>query len=199
MTEQEKMLKGQLYDASDEELCALRHKANSLCLKYNSLEEDDPLRQKILEELIPLHNGVYINAPIHMDYGKNISFGKDCFVNYNFTVLDCAPIRIGNHVQIGPNVTIASALHPLRAEERRTFINERGVLGDREYALPITIEDDCWIASNVVITAGVTIGEGSVIGAGSVVLHDIPAHSLAAGVPCKVIREITEKDSIYHD
>ena len=96
----------------------------------------------------------------------------------------------------GPNCTIATPMHPFRWQERNIKFKEDGTGYDDEYGKPITIGSNCWIASNVVITAGVTIGEGCVIGAGSVVTRDIPANSLAAGNPCRVIRQITEADSV---
>ena len=95
---------------------------------------------------------------------------------------------------IGPNVTIATPMHPLLPEERNCRMREDGSMCNLEYAKPVIIEKDCWLAANVVGCGGVTIGEGSVIGAGSVVTRNIPPHSLAAGNPCRVIREITEKD-----
>ena len=98
---------------------------------------------------------------------------------------------------MGTGVTIVTALHPMRYQERNIHMSEKGYLTDDEYGKPITIEDNCWIASNVTICGGVTIGEGCVIGAGSVVTRSIPKNSFAAGNPCKVIREITEKDTIY--
>ena len=98
---------------------------------------------------------------------------------------------------MGPNVSIVTPIHPFLAKERNTYVNEKGKITDKEYAAPIVIEGNNWIASNVTICGGVTIGEGSVIGAGSVVIRDIPKNSLAAGNPCRVIRELTEQDSIY--
>ena len=95
---------------------------------------------------------------------------------------------------IGPNVTLATPMHPLLPEERNIQKREDGSIYNLEYAKPITIKDNCWLASNVVVCGGVTIGEGCVIGAGSVVTKDIPPYSLAAGNPCRVIRQITEKD-----
>ena len=98
--------------------------------------------------------------------------------------------------QIGPNVTLATPMHPLLPEERNVRQRQDGSYYNLEYAKPIVIKDDCWLASNVIVCVGVTIGEGSVIGAGSVVTRDIPPHSLAAGNPCRVIRTLTEKDRI---
>ena len=197
MTEQEKMLKGMIYDPNDGELATLRKYAHKLCSRYNRLDEDDGKRSEIIEMLLPQHNDVYLQGPIFFDYGEFTSFGKRCYANFNFTVLDCAPVTIGDDVFFGPNVCIATAVHPLIAVERNMYETEHGMLTDREYAKPIVIQSGCWIASNVVVCGGVTIGQGSVIGAGSVVTRDIPEGVFAAGNPCRVIRKITEQDSVY--
>lgn len=137
-----------------------------------------------------------LQAPIYFDYGCNTTFGKFSGANFNFTCLDVCPVTIGDNVMIGPNVTLATPMHPLLPDERNIRQREDGSVYNLEYAKPIVIENDCWLASNVIVCGGVTIGEGSVIGAGSVVTRDIPPHSLAAGNPCKVIRKITEMDRI---
>ena len=105
-------------------------------------------------------------------------------------------MTIGENVFFGPNVSLLTPVHPLRYQDRNTYRKEDGTVTDKEYAKPITIGSNCWIAGNVTVCGGVTIGEGSVIGAGSVVTRDIPANVIAAGSPCKVIREITEEDSL---
>lgn len=197
MTEKEKMINGFIYDTSDRELDAARIRAQKLCNKFNRLAEGSKRRAKILDELIPDNNGALLRGPIFLDYGFNTAFGRMCFANFNFAVMDCAKVTIGDNVFFGPNVTIATPMHSLLANERNMFINEQGAIADFEYAKPITIESDCWIAANVVICGGVTIGRGSVIGAGSVVTKDIPEGVLAVGNPCKVIRKLTETDSMY--
>ena len=199
MTEKEKMLAGKIYDPTDETLVMLRLKAHKLSQRYNQLEEDDPKRNEILEELVPHHGAnLFLQGPIQFDYGVFTFFGENCYANFNFTVLDTCPVHIGNNVFFGPNCTIATPVHPLRYQERNIKFKENGMAYDDEYGKPTIVGKNCWIASNVVIVGGVTIGEGSVIGANSVVTHDIPAHSLAAGNPCRVIREITEQDSIKY-
>lgn len=196
MTECEKMLRGQLYDPSDEALTALRTKARKLARRFNAIDEDEPEKQAaILKELLcGSPNIPAMQAPVWFDYGCNTTFGRLCFTNFNFTCLDCCPVRIGSNVLIGPNVTLATPLHPMHYAERNIRVRADGSQYDYEYAKPITIEDDCWIASNVVVCGGVTIGRGSVIGAGSVVTRDVPPFCLAAGNPCRVIRPITESD-----
>lgn len=198
MTEREKMLSGKIYDSSDKELSSLRATAHKLCKLYNdTLEEEEEKRKKILNELIPnRREGVYLQGPIYFDYGINIAMGKNCYANFNFTVLDCCPVNIGDDVMIGPNVSLLTPMHPFLPEERNIKQRPDGTLYDDEYAKPITIGKNCWLAGNVTVIGGVTIGEGSVIGAGSVVTKDIPKNSLAAGNPCRVIRKITGSDSI---
>jgi len=199
MSEKEKMLEGKIYDPTDEELTILRTKAHRLSQHYNTLFEDDDLRNTIIDELIPSKGeGLYLQGPIYFDYGIFTSFGKNCYANFNFTVLDVCPVNIGSNVFFGPNCSLMTPRHPLRWQERNIKFKDDKTAYDDEYAKPINIGDNCWIAANVVITGGVTIGEGCVIGAGSVVTKDIPANSLAAGNPCKVIREINEKDSIKY-
>ena len=199
MSEKEKMLEGKIYDPTDEELTILRTKAHRLSQHYNTLFEDDDLRNTIIDELIPSKGeGLYLQGPIYFDYGIFTSFGKNCYANFNFTVLDVCPVNIGSNVFFGPNCSLMTPMHPLRWQERNIKFKDDKTAYDDEYAKPINIGDNCWISANVVITGGVTIGEGCVIGAGSVVTKDIPANSLAAGNPCKVIREINEKDSIKY-
>lgn len=199
MTELEKMKKGMIYDPLDPYLAKSRVRAHILCQKYNLTYETKVKRRKrLLAKLLPNQSeGLTLQGPIFFDYGFNVVFGKNFYANFNLTVLDTAMVYIGDNVYCGPNVCIVTPLHPLLPNERNQYINDKGITTDLEYAKPITIGNDCWIASDVVICAGVTIGSGCVIGAGSVVCKDIPDNSLAAGNPCKVIRKITEADSIY--
>ena len=196
MTEREKMLAGMLYDPSDPELSALLVKARKLARKYNRIDEDETQeREKVLRELLP--NTPFLpslQAPVFFDYGCNTSFGEFSNANFNFTCLDVCPVHIGSNVFMGPNVTLATPMHPLLPEERNVRQRPDGSFYNLEYAKPIMIEDNCWLASNVTVCGGVTIGKGCVIGAGSVVTRSIPAHSLAAGNPCRVIRTLTEED-----
>lgn len=198
MTEEEKMLSGKLYDPSDEFLAAQRIKAHRLSKDYNdTYETEEERRGEILAQLLPhLGKGTYLQGPVQFDYGVYTTFGTNCYANFNLTVLDCCPVTIGSDVFFGPNCSLLTPLHPLLAEERRMRVREDGSLYDLEYAAPITIEDGCWIASNVTVCGGVTIGRGSVIGAGSVVTRDVPPGVLAAGNPCRVIRPLTEADAV---
>lgn len=198
MTELEKMQAGKIYDPSDEELVALRTKAHRLCWEYNALPETDPRRGELLQQMGIQGEGFYLQGPIQFDYGCLTTFGPGSYANFNFTCLDVCPVTIGENVFFGPNVSLLTPMHPLRYQDRNPYQKANGTITDQEYAKPITIGSNCWISGNVTVCGGVTIGEGCVIGAGSVVTRDIPANSLAAGVPCRVIREITEADSLEH-
>ncbi len=199
MTEQEKMLSGKIYDPSDPVLTEKRTKAHRLCKDYNrTYEDEEAKRTAIMQALIPeLGEGTCLLDPIYFDYGEFTKFGKNCFANFNLTVLDCCPVTIGDDVFFGPGCMIATPIHPLLAEERKMRLHEDGTPYDLEYAAPIIIGEGCWLAANVTVCGGVTIGKGAVIGAGSVVTRDIPANVFAAGNPCRVIRPITEADSIH--
>ena len=130
-----------------------------------------------------------VRPPFHCDYGYNIEVGDNFFANFNLTILDVGKVIIGDNVFIGPGVSIFTAGHPIHYKARNSMY---------EYGIPVTIGSDCWICGNVTICPGVTIGERTVIGAGSVVTRDIPAGVIAAGNPCRVLREITEEDMKYY-
>ena len=196
MTEKEKMLCGKIYDPSDKELVTLRANAHRLSKEYNELLETDSKRAEVIKALGISGECFYLQGPVQFDYGCFTSIGKNSYANFNFTCVDCAPITIGENVFIGPNVSLLTPVHPLCWQDRNSYEKPDGTLTDKEYAKPITIGSNCWIAGNVTICGGVTIGEGCVIGAGSVVTRDIPPNSLAVGIPCRVIREITEEDSL---
>ena len=200
MTELEKMLAGLIYDCSDPEIAALQRKLNALNEEWNLLPSSSPKRAELLRQFAPnVHPSCSLRGPVYFDYGCNLYMGPNCYVNYNFTALDVCPIRIGEGTHIGSGVSLLTPLHPLDADDRAIYINERGAITDKEYAAPITIGEHCWIASNVTILPGVTIGKNTVIGAGSVVTKDIPEGVLAFGNPCKVIRKIREEDKLkYH-
>ncbi|CAJ1226136.1 acetyltransferase [Levilactobacillus zymae] len=198
MSEQAKMLAGQLYDPTDPELDRQQRAAHVLNQAYNqSAEQPASVRAALIDELVP-HHGVdpYFQGPIFFDYGRYTTIGDDFYGNTNFTVLDSCPVTIGNNVMCGPNVTLVTPMHPLRYQDRNLRTRPDGSKYDLEYAKPITIGNNCWLASNVTVIGGVTIGDGCVIGAGSVVTHDIPANSLAVGNPCRVLRPITADDAL---
>lgn len=194
----EQMLAGHYYRPDRPELQNWTHKAHRLCQEYNRLlDTDRDRRQKILDQLFPDHEiNVYLQGPIQVDYGRFTHLGKNFYANFNFTVLDTCPVHIGDNVKCGPNVTLVTPLHPLLTEQRNLRRQKDGIVSDFEYGAPITIGANCWLASNVTVCPGVTIGHDSVIGAGSVVTHSMPANSLIAGVPAKVIRKLTDKDRL---
>lgn len=195
MTEKEKMISGKIYDPSDKELTQLRQNAHRLCTEYNVLPETDEKRGEVLKSLGINGSAFYLQGPVQFDYGCFTTIGVNSYANFNFTCVDCCPVTIGDNVFMGPNVSLLTPMHPLRWQDRNQYAKPDGTMTDKEYAKPITIGNNCWIAGNVTVCGGVTIGDGCVIGAGSVVTRDIPPNSLAVGVPCRVIRGITEADS----
>jgi maltose O-acetyltransferase len=182
-TEKEKMLRGELYMATDEELSADRRNARLLTKRLSdSSDEEQDLRLQLLKDLIPEQGaGLWIEPPFYCDYGYNIKVGDKVFFNFNCTLLDVMPITIGNAVLIGPSVQIYTAMHPTDWRQRATGL---------EFAKGVTIGDNVWIGGAAVICPGVTIGARSIIGAGSVVTRDIPPDVFAAGNPCKVIKPL---------
>ena len=198
LSDETKMLTGKIYDAGNAALAKRRQRAHELSQKYNALLESQTAeRDEILDQLLPHRNGTaYFQGPIFFELGDNISFGDNFWANYNFQVLDNGKITIGHDVMIGLNGTLATSVHPMRWQDRNMTVANDGSLYAPEYTRPIMIGNNCWLASNVTVVGGVTIGDGCVIGAGSVVTHDIPANSFAAGVPAKVIRQITDADNI---
>lgn len=201
MTEYEKMHNGMIYDCLAKELGEVQKCSHRLCEQYNKLGIDDEnKKEKILHQIFPDDDfGDYraMETPIFIDNSKEITIGKNFYSNIYFSFIAGNTAEIGDNVFIGPYCTLATGIHSLIAEERRITIDEDGIAHDYEYGKPIKIGNDVWIASNVTICGGVTIGNGTVIGAGSVVTKDIPSGVLAAGNPCRVIREITANDSMY--
>lgn len=192
MTEREKMTAGLLYNPADEELLMLRTKAHRLCQDFNLLHETDEAgRCAILRELLPEFDEEehYFQGPIYFDYGMNIHIGRNFYANFNCTILDICPVRIGDNVMLGTGVSLLTATHPFRWQERNLRETPEGLV-QLEAGKPITIGSNCWLASNVTVIGGVIIGEGSVVGAGSVVVKDVPANVFAAGNPCRVIKAI---------
>lgn len=199
MTEREKMVAGKLYNPTDPELERLKAKVRQACIEYNrSDESEQQKRYELLHSVLKSHKKNFFFEPnIRFDYGCNTSIGENFFANFNCTILDVCPVTIGDNVMFGPNVTIATPMHPLLAEERAIQEHEDGIY-DLEYAKPITIGNGVWLASGVIVNGGVTIGDNAIIGSGSVVTKDIPANVIAVGNPCRVLRPLTEKDSVKY-
>ena len=199
MTEHEKMLAGFVYDPFCEGMPEERTEAHRLCKLYNdTFDTDTERREAILDRLLPDRGeGVYLQGPVFFDFGTNIHIGRNSFANFNFTVMDEGRVDIGESVFIGPNVSLVTAIHPLRWQDRNSFLRRAtGSVTNIERTGAIWIGNNCWIGAAVTVCPGVTIGEGCVIGAGAVVTKDIPPNTVAAGVPCRVIREIKDGDSL---
>lgn len=175
------MIAGELYDPLDKQLSEERLRARLLLLELNNTREDQAeFRHGILRKLLPNTDGsLWLQPPFYCDYGENIFAGEKVFFNFNCVVLDVTTVTIGDRTMFGPNVQLYTATHPMDHDIRASGL---------EFAKPIHIGSDVWVAGSVIICPGVTIGDRSVIGAGSVVTRDIPAGVFAAGNPCRVIR-----------
>jgi maltose O-acetyltransferase len=186
MTEKEKMLAGELYDANyNPDLIEERKVAKDLCYDFNHLRPSDTeAQQQIMRKLLgKTGNRFEIIAPFYCDYGYNIEVGENFFANHNTVILDGAKVRFGDNVFVAPNCGFYTAGHPLDAERRNQGL---------EYAKPITIGNDVWIGAGVHVMPGVTIGNNVVIGAGSIVVKDIPDNSVAVGNPCRIPKHIEQ-------
>lgn len=196
MTELEKLKRGYAVDGMHPELYAINLKAHNLSIEYSGLMEDDPRRQEILDEILGSHGNVFMRGPIYFNFGVNTHIGENFFANNDFHVSDDAEVRIGDNVMCGPHVSLVTATHPYRPEERLGVTDSQGNTFRPLLGEPITIGNNVFLGAGTIVLGGVTIGDGSVIGAGSLVTKDIPAGVIAVGSPCRVLREITEKDSI---
>ena len=186
MTEKEKMLQGEWYDANfDEALLAERQKAEELCFVFNMARPGGREQLSALEKLLGAEppKGLAVLSPVYFDYGIYTRFGEGVFVNHGCYFMDGGGITIGKNVFIGPFCGFYTANHPL------DYVNRNRGL---ERALPIRVGDNCWFGANVSVMPGVTIGGGCVIAAGSVVTHDLPENCLAAGVPATVKKVIEQ-------
>lgn len=198
--EEEKIFQGILFCPGDPELRALKLRSHKLSAAYSKTDEDEiEIRAELIRQMVKeFGEGSFIQGPVFFHYGQHTRIGKRCFFNYNLTIQDDAEVTIGNDNNFGPNTTIVTPIHPMVAAERRLMLDKDGKPTRFCYAKPVKIGNDCWFGANVVVCPGVTIGDNCVIGAGSVVTRDIPANSFAAGNPCRVIREITEKESMVN-
>lgn len=190
MTQKELMLSEQLYYAGDEELWADMAKARRLTRLINTTtEEQEDYRLQLFRELFGrIGERFWIEPPFRCDYGCHTYIGEHFYANYDCIIVDVCDVTIGDNVFFGPRVCVYTAAHPLDPEVRGTQL---------EYGKKVTIGNNVWIGGNAVINPGVTIGDNAVVGAGSVVTRDIPAGVVAAGVPCRVIREIGREDQAY--
>lgn len=186
MNNLERRDEGMVY-ISDEEIFKEQRSARKIVYQFNHHDTDDfeGLKELVNRLIDAKDGGAFVNPPFYCDYGSHIHVGKNFFANYNCTILDVAPVRIGDNCQMAPNVAIYTAGHPVHPDTRNSGY---------EYGIPVTIGDNVWIGGNTVICPGVTIGNNVVIGAGSVVTKDIPDNWIVAGNPCKPIRQITDDD-----
>lgn len=185
----QRMLDGEPHLFRDPEIMADYHACKLLLKSYNDSSYAEPeLRRKLLGELLGGYDGAsVVEPPFHCDLGYNITIGSETVLNYDTTILDCAPVTIGNRVAFGPGVKILTATHPVVLENRMQGWT-RG--------LPVTIEDGVWLAAGVIVFPGVTIGAGTVVSAGSIVRKNLPPNSLVAGNPARVIRPLPEVEDL---
>ena len=189
----ERMHSGKLYYCNDEELLAEQSRCLERLYDFNQTRPSQAeKRQALLREMFAERGeNCYIEPPLQANWGgKFVHFGSNVYANFHLTLVDDTDIYVGDNVMIGPNVTISAGTHPVHPELRRK---------QAQYNLSITIGSNVWIGANSVILPGVRIGDNTVIGAGSVVTRDIPANVVAVGSPCRVLREIGEKDYLFYD
>ena len=191
MTQYERMVRGLLYDPGDEEILAEQVPFQDRLWEFNRLKPSElEAKQRYMREVFAeCGDNCYIELPLHANWGgRHVHFGSGIYANSGLTLVDDGHIYVGDKVMFGPNVTVATANHPLDAGLRA-----RGL----QYNKDVWIGENAWIGANVVIVPGVHIGKNSIIGAGSVVTKDIPDDVLAAGVPCRVLRAVGEHDRVY--
>lgn len=175
----------ELYDPWEPDRVAARGRASALLVRYNRTNAGDPARAEILGELFArLGPGTVIEPPFHCDYGSNIVVGERFYANSGCVFLDCAPVTIGDRVQLGPQVQLLAVSHPLDRAQRAAGL---------EYGEPISIGDDAWLGGGAIVLPGVTIGEAAVVGAGSVVTRDVAPETVVAGNPARPLRPSVEE------
>ena len=188
MTNAEKMHLTMLYDPADGDIVEEQTACLDRLYDFNHTRPTEPeKRQALMKEMFAeIGENCYIEPPFHANWGgKHVHFGKNVYANFNLTMVDDTHIYVGDYTMFAPNVTVATAGHPIDPALR-----ERAL----QYNAPVHIGRNCWIGAGALIMPGVTIGDNTVIGAGSVVTRDIPSGVVAVGNPCRVMREITERD-----
>lgn len=192
MTDFEKLHSGEIYYPSSDEIMSVQLKCLDKLYDFNMTRPAElDKREVMLKEMFAeIGEDCYIEPPLHANWGgHHVHFGSGVYANFNLTLVDDTHIYVGDKTMIGPNVTIATAAHPIAPELREKAY---------QFNLPVHIGKNCWIGAGAVILPGVSIGDNTVIGAGSVVTKDIPANVVAVGNPCRVLREISERDRIYY-
>ena len=183
---------GELYYPSDKEIMDEQTKCMEMLYDYNQTRPSETDKRTVMlkKMFAEIGEGCYIEPPLHANWGgRHCHFGKNVYVNFNLTCVDDTHIYVGDYTMIGPNVTIATAGHPICPELRQKAY---------QYNMPVHIGKNCWLGAGVIVLPGVTIGDNTVIGAGSVVTRDIPSGVVAVGNPCKVIRKVNEHDYEYY-
>ncbi len=189
----DKMHGRELYLPDDREIVQVQTACLDRLYDYNRTRPTEPeKRQALLKEMFAeIGEGCYLEPPFHANFGgRHVHLGSFVYANFNLTLVDDTHIYIGDHCMLAPNVTIATATHPILPALR-----ERGV----QYNAPVRIGRNCWLGTGVIVLPGVTIGDNTVVGAGSLVTRDLPANVVAFGTPCRVIREIGEQDRAFYD
>lgn len=191
MTVKEKMKNGMLYCSGDEELMREQTQCLEKLYDFNQTRPSEAdKRAALLKELFAeVGEGCYVEPPLHANWGCNTHFGHHVYANFNLTLVDDTDIFVGDYVMFGPNVTVATAGHPVDPELRRQIA---------QFNIPVHIGNNVWIGAGSVLLPGVSIGDNTVIGAGSIVTRDIPANVVAVGNPCRVLREIGDHDREYY-
>lgn len=191
MTLKERMKEGKIYFCDDDELVREQEACMEILYDYNHTRPSQGKeRKEILKKLLAeVGEGCYIEPPLHANWGKYTHLGNNVYANFNLTLVDDTDVYIGDNVMIGPNVVICTGTHPVEPELRRKIA---------QFNVPVYIGNNVWIGAGAIIMPGIHIGENSVVGAGSVVTKDIPANVVAVGNPCRVMREIGERDKKYY-
>lgn len=188
----ERMHTGDLYLSGDQEIMEWQIKCLDRLYDFNMTRPTEgKKRESMLKEMFAeIGEGCYIEPPFHANFGgAHVHFGKNIYANFNLTLVDDTHIYVGDYTMFGPNVTVATAGHPILPELREKMY---------QYNFPVHIGKNCWIGTGVVIVPGITIGDNVVIGAGSVVTKDLPSNVVAVGNPCRVLREVNERDKKYY-
>ncbi len=183
---------GALYLPSDEEIIKEQFACLEKLYDYNATRPQEQEKRAILlkEMFAEIGENCYIEPPFYSNWGgKHVHFGKNVYANFHLTCVDDTHIYVGDYTMFGPNVTLATAGHPILPTLR-----QKGY----QYNMPVTIGKNCWLGAGVIVLPGVTIGDNTVVGAGSIVTKDLPANVIAVGNPCKVLRPIGEKDKLYY-
>ena len=192
MTEKEKLHSGNIYQPGDPEIMKEQAACQEKLYDFNQTRPGELEKRAVMlkEMFAEIGEGCYIEPPLHSNFGgHHVHFGKNVYANYGLTLVDDTHIYVGDHTMFGPNVTIATAGHPIEPSLRRQGL---------QYNMPVHIGKNCWLGAGVIVLPGITIGDNVVIGAGSVVTKDLPSNVVAVGNPCRILREVGERDREYY-